>query len=55
MEQLGDGTFSKSGNPDEFADVKNNLMYHDQYLTLADYDGYIAAQERVNATYMVSF
>ena len=53
MEQLGDGTFSRSGNPDEFNDIKNNLLYHDGYFTLADYDSYIAAQEKVNATYMV--
>lgn len=54
MEQLGDGTFSKSGNPDEFKDVLNNLMYHDRYYTLADYDAYIAAQDKVNETYRVS-
>merc|ERR1739848_532922 len=33
MEQLGDGTFSKTGNPDEFKDILNNLIYHDRYLT----------------------
>merc|ERR1712126_615252 len=36
VQQLGDGTFSKSGNPDEFKDVLNNLLYHDRYLTFAD-------------------
>ena len=54
MQQLGDGTFSKSGNPDEFKDVLNNLLYHDRYLTFADYDAYIEAQDKVNACYMVS-
>jgi starch phosphorylase len=54
MEQLGDGTFSKTGNKDEFLDIKNNLMYHDQsYVTLADFDSYIEAQEKVNETYKV--
>ena len=53
MEQLGDGTFSKTGNPDEFKDILNNLIYHDRYLTFADYDAYIIAQDKVNATYMV--
>merc|ERR1711899_300713 len=52
MEQLGDGTFSKTGNPDEFKDILNNLIYHDRYLTFADYDAYIIAQDKVNATYM---
>ena len=54
MEQLSDGTFSKTGNPDEFKDILNNLLYHDRYLTFADYDAYIMAQDKVNATYMVS-
>ena len=54
MEQLSDGTFSKTGNPEEFKDLKNNLIYHDRYLTFADFDSYIAAQDKVNATYRVS-
>ena len=53
MEQLGDGTFSKTGNADEFRDIVNNLLIHDRYYTLADYDSYIAAQDKVNATYKV--
>merc|ERR1719447_2333888 len=52
VEQLGDGTFSKSGNPEEFKDILNNLLYHDRYLTFADYDAYIEAQDKVNACYM---
>merc|ERR1712113_1289936 len=51
MEQLSDGTFSKTGNPEEFKDLKNNLMLHDRYLTFADFDSYIDAQDKVNATY----
>ena len=53
MEQLSDGTFSKTGNAEEFKDLKNNLVYHDRYLTFADYDSYIAAQDKVNETYRV--
>ena len=53
MEQLGDGTFSKTGNVHEFDDVKNNLMLHDRYYTFADFDSYIEAQDKVNATYKV--
>ena len=49
----GDGTFSKSGNPDEFRDVKDNLMSHDRFYTMADFDTYIAAQDKVNETYKV--
>jgi len=52
VQQLGDGTFSKSGNADEFKDVLDNLLYHDRYLTFADYDAYIQAQDKVNACYM---
>merc|ERR1739844_165402 len=52
MEQLGDGTFSKTGNIHEFDDVLDNLLYHDRYLTFADYDAYIQAQDKVNACYM---
>merc|ERR1711935_869963 len=52
IEQLSDGTFSKTGNPDEFKDILENLLYHDRYLTFADYDAYIMAQDKVIATYM---
>ena len=55
MEQLGDGTFSKTGNPDEFKDIVNNLLYHDRYYTMADFDAYIAAQDQVNECYRVSW
>eukprot|EP00094_Tigriopus_californicus_P008940 TCALIF_08616-PA protein Name:"Similar to GlyP Glycogen phosphorylase (Drosophila melanogaster)" AED:0.12 eAED:0.12 QI:0/0.44/0.3/1/1/1/10/0/896 len=37
IDQLKSGYYSQ-GNPDEFIDIYNNLMYHDIYLTLADYD-----------------
>ncbi len=53
MNQLKDGTYSKTGNKDEFIDIYNKLMYHDQYLTMADYDAYIKAQDAVNETYRV--
>merc|ERR1712212_1315784 len=52
VQQLGNGTFSKTGNADEFKDVLDNLLYHDRYLTFADYDAYIQAQDKVNACYM---
>lgn len=51
MEQLGDGTFSQTKDPQEFENIVNNLMQHDRYYTFADYDAYIAAQDKVNETY----
>ena len=53
IDQLKDGTFSKNGDPNEFKDVVNNLLYHDRFLTLADFDAYIVAQNRVSETYKV--
>lgn len=50
IDQLNSGFFSPQ-NPDEFKDIYNNLMYHDRFFCLADYDAYIAAQEKVNSTY----
>jgi glycogen phosphorylase len=52
IDQIGSGFFSPN-NPEEFRDVYNNLMYHDRFYSLADYEAYIAAQERVNSAYSV--
>jgi glucan phosphorylase len=38
---------------EEFCDIYNNLMYHDCFFCPADYDDYMAAQERVNEAYKV--
>merc|ERR1719312_1536068 len=51
MEQLKSGYFS-GGNGSEFQDITNNLLYHDRFLTLADFKAYIAAQDKVSETYM---
>jgi starch phosphorylase len=53
IDQLRDGTFSRHGDPNEFKDVVNNLLYHDRFLTLADFDAYIVAQNKVSETYRV--
>ena len=53
MEQLKSGYFS-GGNGSEFQDIVDNLLKHDRFFTLADYDAYILAQEKVNETYRVS-
>lgn len=53
MEQLKSGFFS-GGNATEFQDIVDNLLKHDRFFTLADYDVYMLAQERVNSTYRVN-
>jgi len=50
IDQISSGFFSPN-NPEEFRDIYNNLMYHDRFFCLADYDAYIAAQEKVNQAY----
>ncbi len=52
IDQIKGGYFSQ-GNPNEFKDVCDNLLYHDRYLTLADYESYIQAQDKVSAAYKV--
>ena len=54
VDQIGSGFFSPC-NHDEFRDVFNNLMYHDRFFCLADYEEYIAAQDKVNEAYQVAF
>ncbi|XP_023335700.1 glycogen phosphorylase isoform X2 [Eurytemora carolleeae] len=51
MDMIKAGFFSH-GNPDTFKDVTDNLLYHDRFLTLADYEAYISAQDQVSAAYM---
>jgi len=53
IDQIDSGFFSPD-NPDMFKDLHNSIMNHDRFLTLADYDSYIAAQEQVNKLYMNS-
>jgi len=54
IDQIGSGFFCPY-NHDEFRDVFNNLMYHDRFFCLADYEAYIDAQDKVNETYQVAF
>ncbi len=37
------------GDPEMFRPIVDNLLYHDPFLVLADYQAYIEAQERVSA------
>jgi len=54
VDQIGNGYFSPN-NPDEFRDIYNNLMYHDRFYTLADFDAYMKAQDEVNRCYSDQF
>jgi len=49
LDMIRDGFFSE--NPDEFKDLVNMLLNHDRFFTLADYEAYIEAQDKVSATY----
>ncbi|XP_059485606.1 glycogen phosphorylase [Neocloeon triangulifer] len=50
IDQIQNGFFS-AGNPDTFKDLVNALLYHDRFLLLADYESYIACQDKVSQTY----
>ena len=55
MDQLKSGFFTPEGHDkDEFQDIYNVLMHHDRFFTLADYDAYCKAQEKVNEAYKVT-
>jgi starch phosphorylase len=53
IDQIREGFFSPNDKMLEFGDLMDSLMYHDRFLTLADYDAYIQCQERVNLAYEV--
>ena len=53
IDQIRSGTFSPEDRKDEFDDLMNALMNHDRFLTLADFDAYIACQDRVDQAYEV--
>ena len=53
IDQIRDGAFSPDDRKDEFEDLINALMNHDRFLTLADFDDYIACQDRVDQAYEV--
>jgi glycogen phosphorylase len=47
---IRDGYFSR-GNSEQFLGLVGNLLYHDPYMVLADYQGYAECQQRVDAAY----
>jgi len=50
IDMLKDGFFTPD-NENEFKDVVDMLLHNDRFLTLADYESYIAAQDDVSVTY----
>ncbi|MFO0233791.1 MAG: glycogen/starch/alpha-glucan phosphorylase [Burkholderiales bacterium] len=50
LDLIGSGHFS-AGDPWLFRPLLDNLLHHDPYLLLADFDDYVACHARVDATY----
>ena len=50
IDQLTNGFFDKV-DQNEFAAIRDNLLYKDNYFVLKDFDSYIKAQEKINDLY----
>ena len=50
IDLVREGFFSR-GNTEQFRPLIDNLLYHDPYLVLADYQAYAACQEQVDLAY----
>lgn len=50
IDQIASGYFS-NGDTDLFKALVDSLLYHDEYLLLADYQAYIDCQDRVSQAY----
>lgn len=48
---LGSDFFSESETRDALAPLRDNLLYHDPFLCLADFDSYCKAQEKVSKAF----
>ena len=51
---IRDGFFTP-GNEGEFKDLVDMLLYHDRFLTLADYKAYISSQEMVSKVGLINY
>ncbi len=51
LDLIGDGFFSR-GDSQLFRPLLDNLLHHDPYLVLADYQSYVDAQASVSQTYL---
>ncbi len=50
IDQLTNGFFD-SVDPQEFAEIRDRLLYHDNYFVLKDFASYVEAQEKINELY----
>lgn len=50
IDQIASGFFSP-GKPDLFRPLVDSLLYHDEYMVLADYRSYVNCQDRVGQLY----
>ena len=50
IDQLTSGFFDHV-DQNEFVDIRNNLIYSDNYFILKDFDSYVKAQEEINELY----
>lgn len=50
LDQISSGLFSPN-NKDEFKDIVDDLLYHDRFLLMADFEAYIECQDRVSETF----
>jgi glycogen phosphorylase len=53
LDALGSGLFSR-GDQDLFKPIIQNLLSHDEYMHLADFDSYVKCQERIGQDYLDS-
>ncbi len=50
LDQLTDGFFANVA-PDEFVEIRDNLLNKDNYFILKDFDSYVKAHEQINELY----
>ena len=50
IDQLTNGFFDRV-DQNEFANIRDNLIYSDNYFILKDFDSYVKAQEEINNLY----
>ena len=50
IDQLTNGFFDRV-DQNEFAEIRDNLLYQDHYFVLKDFDSYVKAQEKINELY----
>ena len=46
MEQIEGGLFTPE-QPDQLRDLSNMLRYHDRFMVCADFESYVACQDKV--------